>query len=118
MRRLYAAGHRVELMSPHDLADDDRVAIVSNMGAPLVGRERLSDSRNIARAVAMQEELHGWKFRARIYREMRSGSGFGWRARWPERRRVGRASRSPSVRFSAQRSRRSPQRTRKQLTGA
>jgi len=64
MRRLYAEGYRVELMSPHDLADDDRVAIVSNMGAPLVGQERLSDSRNIARAVEMQEELHGWKFRA------------------------------------------------------
>ena len=52
MRRLYAEGHRVELMSPLDLADDDWVAVVSNMGAPLVGQERLADSRNIARAVA------------------------------------------------------------------
>jgi DUF917 family protein len=34
------------------------------MGAPLVGQERLADSRNIARAVEMQEEHHGWKFRA------------------------------------------------------
>src|ERR1044072_7913485 len=57
MRRLYAEGHRVELMSPLDLADDDRVAIVSNMGAPLVGQERLADSRNIARAVQLQEEV-------------------------------------------------------------
>src|SRR6266851_2471704 len=64
MRRLYAAGHRVELMSPFDLDDDDRVAIVSNMGAPLVGQERLADSRNIARAVEMQEEYSGQKFRA------------------------------------------------------
>jgi uncharacterized protein len=64
MRRLYAEGHRVGLMSPLDLADDDRVAVVSNMGAPLVGQERLADSRNIARAVQMQEEHHGWKFRA------------------------------------------------------
>src|SRR5271163_5024253 len=64
MRRLYAEGHRVELMSPLDLDDDDRVAVVSNMGAPLVGQERLADSRNIARAVHMQEEYHGWKFRA------------------------------------------------------
>ena len=39
MRRLYAEGHRVELMSPVNLADDDRVAVVSNMGAPLVGQE-------------------------------------------------------------------------------
>ena len=40
-----------ELMSPLDLDDDDRVAVVSNMGAPLIGQERLADSRNIARAV-------------------------------------------------------------------
>ena len=64
MRRLYEQGHRVALMSPFDLDDDDWVAIVSNMGAPLVGQERLADSRNIAHAVAMQQEYHGWKFRA------------------------------------------------------
>jgi DUF917 family protein len=64
MRRLYGEGRRVELMSPFDLGDDDRVAIVSNMGAPLVGQERLADSRNIARAVLMQEEYSGRKFRA------------------------------------------------------
>jgi hypothetical protein len=75
MRRLYAEGSRVELISPHDLADDDRVAIVSNMGAPLVGQERLSDSRNIARAVEMQEELHGWKFRAIMSVEIGGNNG-------------------------------------------
>jgi DUF917 family protein len=64
MRRLYAEGHRVELMSPLDLDDDDWVAIVSNMGAPLVGQERLADSRNIARAVQLQEEASQIKFRA------------------------------------------------------
>jgi len=64
MRRLYADGHRVELMSPLDLADDDRVAVVSNMGAPLIEQERLADSRNIARAVQLQEEYSGRKFRA------------------------------------------------------
>src|SRR5204862_2611691 len=64
MRRLYGEGHRVELMSPVDVDDEDRVAVVSNMGAPLVGQERLADSRNIARAVEMQEEYSGQKFRA------------------------------------------------------
>lgn len=64
MRRLYADGHRVELLAPDDLADDDWVAVVSNMGAPLVGQERLADSRNIARAVEIQEELLGGRFRA------------------------------------------------------
>src|ERR671937_2560296 len=64
MRRLYAEGHRVQLMSPLDLDDEDWIAVVSNMGAPLVGQERLADSRNIARAVRMQEEINNIKFRA------------------------------------------------------
>ena len=56
MRRLYAEGRRVGLMSPLELADEDWIAVVSNMGAPLVGQERLADSRNIARAVEIQQE--------------------------------------------------------------
>ncbi len=75
MRRLYAEGHRVELMSPFDLADEDRVAVVSNMGAPLIGQERLADSRNIARAVRMQEEYSGEKFRAVMSLEIGGGNG-------------------------------------------
>src|SRR5216683_3602353 len=75
MRRLYREGHRVELMSPLDLDDEDRVAVVSNMGAPLVGQERLADSRNIARAVAMQEEYSGVKFRAVMSLEIGGGNG-------------------------------------------
>jgi DUF917 family protein len=62
MRRLYAEGVRVRLMAPEDLADDDRVAVVSNQGAPLVGQERLHDSRTIARAVALMEERTGRRF--------------------------------------------------------
>src|SRR6201997_1037713 len=75
MRRLYAEGHRVELMSPLELADDDWVAVVSNMGAPLVGQERLADSRNIARAVEIQEGLLGAKFRAVMSLEIGGGNG-------------------------------------------
>src|SRR2546423_7438358 len=56
MRRLYADGHRVSLMDPKDLADDDLVAVVSNMGAPLVGQERLTDSRTMAKAVRMMDD--------------------------------------------------------------
>src|SRR5438045_4829457 len=74
-RRLYGEGYRVELMSPLDLADDDRVAVVSNMGAPLVGQERLADSRNIASAVRMQEEYSGEKFRAVMSLEIGGGNG-------------------------------------------
>src|ERR1700693_3053898 len=75
MRRLYGEGHRVELMSPLDLAADDRFAIVSNMGAPLIGQERLADSRNIARAVEIQEEYSGQKFRAVMSLEIGGGNG-------------------------------------------
>ena len=75
LRRLYAEGYRVQLMSPLDLEDDDRVAVVSNMGAPLIGQERLADSRNIARAVEMQEEFGGFKFRAVMSVEIGGGNG-------------------------------------------
>lgn len=75
LRRLYAEGHRVQLMSPLDLADDDWVAVVSNMGAPLVGQERLADSRSIARAVRMQEEINDIKFRAVMSVEIGGGNG-------------------------------------------
>ena len=75
MRRLYADGHRVELISPFDLTDQDWVAVVSNMGAPLVGQERLADSRNIARAVEIQQELLGHKFHAVMSLEIGGGNG-------------------------------------------
>ena len=75
MRRLYAEGHRVSLMSPLDLADEDWVAVVSNMGAPLVGQERLADSRNIARAVEIQQGLLESKFRAVMPLEIGGGNG-------------------------------------------
>ena len=74
MRRLYAEGHRVFLLSPVALADEDCVAVVSNMGAPLVGQERLADSRNIARAVEIQEGLLGAKFRAVMPLEIGGGN--------------------------------------------
>src|SRR5918992_4580426 len=51
MRALYRDGHRVQLMDAADLADDDWVGTVANMGAPLVGQEWLSASLTLARAV-------------------------------------------------------------------
>jgi DUF917 family protein len=75
MRQLYAGGHRVSLMPPEDLADDDMVAVVSNMGAPLVGQERLTDSRNIARAVTLMEEYLGREFRAIMSVEIGGNNG-------------------------------------------
>jgi DUF917 family protein len=74
MRRLYAEGHRVQLMPVADLADTDWVAVVSNMGAPLVGQERLTDSRTIARAVSLMEEHTGHRFRAIMAVEIGGGN--------------------------------------------
>src|SRR6267378_163731 len=74
MRALYGQGARVSLMDPMDLADDDLVAVVSNMGAPLVGQERLTDPRTIARAVTMMEEYLGRRFRAIMSLEIGGGN--------------------------------------------
>ncbi len=74
MRRLYAESRRVALMPPLNLGDEDWVAVVSNMGAPLVGQERLADSRNIARAVEIQQDLLGAKFRAVMSLEIGGGN--------------------------------------------
>ena len=56
------------------LADDDWVAAVSNMGAPLVGQERLTDSRTIARAVALMEEHIRTRFRGIMSLEIGGGN--------------------------------------------
>lgn len=75
VRRLYAEGKRVSLMPPEDLADDALVAVVSNMGAPLVGQERLTDSRNIARAVTVMREYLGHPFDAVMSIEIGGNNG-------------------------------------------
>jgi len=74
MRRLYRDGVVVRLMDPMDLADDDLVAIVSNMGAPLVGQERLTDPRTIERAVRMMEEYLNRRFTAVMSLEIGGGN--------------------------------------------
>lgn len=75
LRRLYAEGARVELIDIDELRDDDAIAVVSVMGAPLVILERLIDSRLIARAVAAMEEHLGRKFRAVMAVEIGGGNG-------------------------------------------
>jgi hypothetical protein len=74
MRKLYRQGVVVSLLDPLDLADDDLVAVVSNMGAPLVGQERLTDPRTIARAVTLMEEYLGRTFRAVMSVEIGGGN--------------------------------------------
>ncbi len=74
LRTLYGDGKVVSLMDPADLADEDRVAVVSNMGAPLVGQERLTDPATIARAVLMMEEITGRPFSAIMSLEIGGGN--------------------------------------------
>jgi DUF917 family protein len=74
MRKLYREGAAVSLLDPMDLADDARVAVVSNMGAPLVGQERLTDPRTIARAVQMMEEYRSCRFDAIMSLEIGGGN--------------------------------------------
>ena len=76
MRQLYADGIRVNLMDPADLADDALVAVVSNMGAPLVGQERLSDPAIAAKPVRMMEEYLGRRFTAVMSVEIGGGNAF------------------------------------------
>ncbi len=74
MRRLYRQGTRVFLMDALALEDDDDVAVVSNMGAPLVSQERLVDSRLTARAVELMQEYLGCRFRGVMSIEIGGGN--------------------------------------------
>ena len=75
LRRLYKDGHTVTLIDPMALADDARVAVVSNMGAPIVGQERLSDPEFSTRPVRMMEQYLGEKFDAIMALEIGGGNG-------------------------------------------
>src|SRR5438552_17916509 len=75
MRALESEGHRVQLMDASDLSDDDKVAIVASMGAPLVGLERLGDGRTLARAVSAMEAHAECRFDALMSLEIGGGNG-------------------------------------------
>lgn len=75
LRRLYDDGVRIRLLSPSDLNDDDDVAVVSFQGAPLVLQERLTDSRQSARAVEVMQDYIGRKFRGVMSIEVGGGNG-------------------------------------------
>lgn len=74
LRKLYDEGHRVQVIDPAELDDDDLVAVVSNMGAPLVGQERLADPAFAAKPVRMMEDYLGKKFRAVMSVEIGGGN--------------------------------------------
>ena len=72
---LYDGGASVSLIDPKDLADDDLVAMVAGIGAPLVGQERLPDPKVAARPLlALQEHLER-PFRAVMSGEIGGANG-------------------------------------------
>jgi uncharacterized protein len=75
MRQLYRQGTVIQLMDAAELADDDPVAVVSFMGAPLVTQERLKDPAAMERAVRMMEAYLDRRFRAVMAVEIGGGNG-------------------------------------------
>jgi DUF917 family protein len=76
LRRLYDSGTRVALMDPSALADDALVAVVSNMGAPIVGQERLTDPALAAKPVQLMEAHLRRRFDAVMSLEIGGGNAF------------------------------------------
>lgn len=64
IRSFYDDGGRIELLDPQDLADDDLVAVVSTMGAPLVFQERMTDPAFALKPLRIMEAYLGKPFRA------------------------------------------------------
>lgn len=73
--RLYDEGARVALLDPRELADDDLVAMVAGIGAPLVGQERLPDPQVAARPVLALQDRLGRPFRAVMSGEIGGANG-------------------------------------------
>jgi len=75
MRVLYRQGVSVTLIDPMSLPDDAMVAVVSNMGAPLVGQERLADPAFAMKPLLAMEAHLGRKFDALMSLEIGGGNG-------------------------------------------
>ena len=75
IEKLYREGAEVSLVSPDDLADDDHVAELGLMGAPLVTKERLPDPAHTLRPVQMMEHHTGVEFQAVMAGEIGAENG-------------------------------------------
>lgn len=75
LRELYRQGVRVSLLDPMALDDDDLVAVVSTMGAPLVFQERLTDPRLSVKPVLAIQDYLDCTFRAVMPIEIGGGNG-------------------------------------------
>lgn len=75
MRELYHRGNSVTLIDPMSLDDNAVVAVLSNMGAPLVGQERLADPDFATKPMVMMEQFLGRRFDAVMALEIGGGNG-------------------------------------------
>jgi len=75
IEKLYREGLSVSLVAPEDLGDDDLVAELGYMGAPLVTKERIPDPRHTLRPVEMMREATGVEFRAVMAGEIGAENG-------------------------------------------
>ncbi len=76
MKKLYAGGRRVSLMDPLDLDDEQLVAAVGQMGAPLVIQEKMTDANLIAETVRMMERHLSRSFSAIALWEIGGNNSF------------------------------------------
>ena len=74
-RRHWAEGKSVELIDPITLGDEDLIACVGQMGAPLAMQEKMCDGPVIARTITMMEEHIGRKFKAIMLWEVGGNNG-------------------------------------------
>src|SRR5215207_9975338 len=73
--KLYREGARVRLIDPSDLHDEEAVAELGYIGAPLVTKERLPDPSHILRPVRLMEGLTGTRFSAVMAGEVGAENG-------------------------------------------
>ena len=75
IQKLYSQGRRVQLLDPGMLDDDDIVAELGFMGAPLVTKERLPDPAQICKPFRMMQDFVGRPFRAVMSSEIGGENG-------------------------------------------
>jgi uncharacterized protein len=75
IQKLYREGKSVRLIDPADLGDDDLVAELGYMGAPLVTKERLPDPEHTCRPVRLMAEYTGARFTAVMAGEVGAENG-------------------------------------------
>jgi DUF917 family protein len=75
-RQHWAAGKSVELIDPLSLGDDDLIACVGQMGAPIAMQEKMCDGPVIAATIPMMEKHLGRKFKAVMLWEVGGNNGF------------------------------------------